>query len=181
MKLTTPEDFALAERIAAGTLGDVRTGSGFDAHRFGPGDHVWLCGVKIAHDRGLEGHSDADVGLHALTDAILGALGAGDIGMHFPSGDPKWKGQASDAFLARAGQLVRERGGIVAHRRRDADLRSTEDRRRIARPCAHASPKSSAWSIGRVSVKATTTDGLGFTGRGEGIAAQAMATIRLPP
>ncbi len=179
MKLTTQDDFALAERIACGMLGDVRTATGYDAHRFGPGDHAWLCGIRVPYDRGLVGHSDADVGLHALTDAILGALGAGDIGMHFPSLDPQWKNEASQVFLARAANLVRERRGVVAN----ADVTLICESPKIG-PHRDAMRSTIASLLGvtidRVSVKATTTDGMGFTGRGEGIAAQATATIRLP-
>ena len=107
IKITSAEDLKRAERILTSTL-DVRTGTGFDVHRFGPGDHVWLCGVKVPHEQGLVGHSDADAGLHAITDAVLGAIGAGDIGQHFPPSDPKWKGASSDIFLAHAVELARE-------------------------------------------------------------------------
>jgi 2-C-methyl-D-erythritol 4-phosphate cytidylyltransferase/2-C-methyl-D-erythritol 2,4-cyclodiphosphate synthase len=179
MKITTPSDFALAEKIALGMTGDVRTGTGYDAHALGPGDHVWLCGVKIAHSHGLVGHSDADVGLHALTDAVLGALGAGDIGMHFPPGDARWRGAPSDQFLAHAAALVRKRSGMVAH----ADVTLICEAPKVG-PHREAMRARIAEilriDVGRVSVKATTTDGLGFTGRREGIAAQATATIRLP-
>jgi 2-C-methyl-D-erythritol 4-phosphate cytidylyltransferase/2-C-methyl-D-erythritol 2,4-cyclodiphosphate synthase len=179
MKITTAEDFSLAERIAGGILPDLRTATGFDAHRLGPGDHVWLCGVKIPHDHGLEGHSDADVGLHALTDAILGALGEGDIGMHFPSSDQKWAGKPSIVFLERAAALLRDRRGVVAN----ADVTLICEAPKIG-PHRQAMRELIARSLGveveRVSVKATTTDGLGFTGRREGVAAQATATVRLP-
>lgn len=179
MKLTTPDDFVLAERLALGTLGDVRSGTGFDVHRFVAGDHIFLCGVKLAHTRALEGHSDADVGLHAITDAIFGALGAGDIGAHFPSSDPRWRGAASRLFLEYAAKLVREKGGTIAHV--DVTLiceapkigPHREAMRASISEILHLDPQ-------RVGVKATTTEGLGFTGRGEGIAAQAIATIRLP-
>ena len=179
IKLTTADDFIAAERIALSSLLDVRTGSGFDAHRFGPGDHVWLCGVKIAHDYELVGHSDADVGLHALTDAVLGALGAADIGEHFPPSEERWRGAPSHLFLEHAALLVRKRGGIIAH----ADVTLICERPKLA-PHRDAMRARIAEileiDIGRVSVKATTSDGLGFTGRSEGIAAQAVATIRLP-
>ena len=179
VKLTTAEDFARAEGRLSGTLGDVRTGTGFDVHRFEPGDHVWLCGVRVPHSEGLKGHSDADVGLHAITDAILGALGAGDIGEHFPPTDAHWKGAASDRFLAHAGELVAERGGAVAH----VDVTLICERPRLG-PHKPAMVARVADILGldasRVSVKATTTEKLGFTGRGEGIAAQAVATLRLP-
>ena len=115
IKLTTSDDFAAAEKLALSSLLDVRTGTGFDAHRFGPGDHVWLCGVKIPHSAALVGHSDADVGLHALTDAILGALGAADIGAHFPPSEERWRGAPSHLFLEHAAELVRKRGGFISH------------------------------------------------------------------
>src|SRR5437899_608535 len=113
-KVTTMDDLARAERLLAARRGDIRTGQGFDVHAFGPGDQVWLCGIAVPHSHGLVGHSDADVGLHALTDAILGAIGAGDIGMHFPPSDPRWRGVASDRFLRHAADLVRARDGAVA-------------------------------------------------------------------
>jgi 2-C-methyl-D-erythritol 4-phosphate cytidylyltransferase/2-C-methyl-D-erythritol 2,4-cyclodiphosphate synthase len=178
MKITTPEDFALAEKLL-GSGGEFRTGMGFDAHRFTGGDHVWLCGVKIAHDHGLEGHSDADAGLHALTDAILGALGAGDIGEHFPPTDARWKGAPSHKFLEHALGLVREAGGAIVH----CDITLICERPKVA-PHREAMRARVAQILGiavsRASVKATTTEGMGFTGRREGIAAQAIATLRLP-
>jgi 2-C-methyl-D-erythritol 4-phosphate cytidylyltransferase / 2-C-methyl-D-erythritol 2,4-cyclodiphosphate synthase len=174
MKVTTPEDFATADRLLGG---EFRTGMGFDAHRFMAGNHVWLCGVKIAHDHGLEGHSDADAGLHALTDAILGAIGAGDIGQHFPPGDPQWKDAPSDRFLQHAAELAREVGATVAH----CDVTLICERPKIA-PHRQAMRARIGEILGldvaRVSVKATTTEGMGFTGRREGIAAQAVATLR---
>ena len=179
LKLTTAEDLAAAERLIAARLGDVRVGQGFDAHAFGPGDRVFVCGVEIPHGAALVGHSDADVGLHALTDAVLGAIGAGDIGMHFPPSDPRWRGAASDRFLRHAADLVQARGGIVAA----VDVTIICERPKIG-PYRAAMVERVAAILGiaaeRVSVKATTTDRLGFTGRGEGIAAQAVATIRLP-
>ena len=179
IKLTTADDFAAAERLALSSLLDVRTGSGFDAHRFGPGDHVWLCGVKIPHGSGLVGHSDADVGLHALTDAVLGALGAADIGAHFPPSEGRWRGAPSHLFLAHAADLVRKQSGVIAH----VDVTVICERPKLA-PHRDAMRARIAEilqiDISRVSVKATTSDGLGFTGRSEGIAAQAVATIRLP-
>jgi 2-C-methyl-D-erythritol 4-phosphate cytidylyltransferase/2-C-methyl-D-erythritol 2,4-cyclodiphosphate synthase len=179
LKLTTRDDFALAERLASASLSDIRTGTGFDVHRFAPGDHVWLCGVKIPHGLGLEGHSDADCGLHALTDAILGAIGAADIGAHFPPTEERWRAAPSHLFLAHAASLVRDKGGIIAH----VDVTLICERPKIA-PHREAMRARIAEILGleieRVSVKATTTEGLGFTGRGEGIAAQAAATIRLP-
>jgi 2-C-methyl-D-erythritol 4-phosphate cytidylyltransferase/2-C-methyl-D-erythritol 2,4-cyclodiphosphate synthase len=179
IKLTTADDFMTAEKLALGSLLDVRTGCGFDAHGFGPGGHVWLCGVKIPHDSALIGHSDADVGLHALTDAILGAIGAADIGAHFPPSDERWRGAPSHLFLDHAAQLVRQRGGAISH----VDVTLICERPKLAphRDAMRARIASILQiDIGRVSVKATTSDGLGFTGRGEGIAAQAVATLRLP-
>lgn len=179
-KLTTEEDFHLAERLAGSALSDIRTGMGFDVHRFAPGDHVWLCGVKVRHDFGLEGHSDADAGLHALTDAILGAIGAGDIGVHFPPNEERWKGAPSQLFLEHAARLVREIGGVISH----VDVTLICERPKVG-PHRQDMRARVADILGldivRVSVKATTTEGLGFTGRREGIAAQAVATIRLPP
>jgi 2-C-methyl-D-erythritol 4-phosphate cytidylyltransferase/2-C-methyl-D-erythritol 2,4-cyclodiphosphate synthase len=161
-------------------MDEFRTGQGFDAHRFAPGDHVWLCGVKIAHDARLEGHSDADAGLHALTDAILGALSAGDIGRHFPPTEEKWRGAASSVFLSHAAQLVAQGGGAIVH----CDVTLVCERPKIA-PHRDAMRARIADILGielsRVSVKATTTEGMGFIGRGEGLAAQAVATLRLPP
>ncbi|HEY1836960.1 MAG TPA: bifunctional 2-C-methyl-D-erythritol 4-phosphate cytidylyltransferase/2-C-methyl-D-erythritol 2,4-cyclodiphosphate synthase [Rhizomicrobium sp.] len=178
MKITTPQDFALAEKLL-GAGGEFRTGMGFDAHRFTAGDHVWLCGMKIAHDRALQGHSDADAGLHALTDAILGALGAGDIGQHFPPTDARWKNAPSHKFLEHALALVRAANGAVVH----CDVTLICERPKIA-PHRDAMRARIADILGidvaRVSVKATTTEGMGFTGRGEGLAAQAVATLRLP-
>ncbi len=178
-KVTTREDLARGEKLLMGRLGDVRVGSGLDAHAFAGGDHVMICGVKIAHDQGLGGHSDADVGLHALTDAILGALGAGDIGQHFPSADDRWKNAASEHFLRHAGALVAEAGALINH----LDVTVICEKPKLA-PFrdAMATRISEILDLdrGRVSVKATTTDKLGFTGRGEGIAAQATATISLP-
>jgi 2-C-methyl-D-erythritol 4-phosphate cytidylyltransferase/2-C-methyl-D-erythritol 2,4-cyclodiphosphate synthase len=179
VKVTTAEDLMEAERLLAGRLGDVRTGQGFDVHAFGAGDHVWLCGVKVPHQQGLIGHSDADVGLHALTDAILGALGAGDIGMHFPPDDPQWCGAPSHRFLRHAAELVARAGGGIAH----VDVTVICERPKLA-PHRQAMVARIAEILAidprRVSVKATTTEKLGFTGRGEGIAAQAVATLRLP-
>jgi 2-C-methyl-D-erythritol 4-phosphate cytidylyltransferase/2-C-methyl-D-erythritol 2,4-cyclodiphosphate synthase len=179
LKVTTEEDLAAAERLLAAHQADVRVGQGFDVHPFGPGDHVMVCGVAIPHEVAPVGHSDADVGLHALTDAVLGAIGAGDIGMHFPPSDPRWRGASSDRFLAYAATLVRERGGMIAA----VDVTIICERPKIA-PHRDRMIERVAEILGispdRVSVKATTTERLGFTGRGEGIAAQAVATIRLP-
>ncbi|HJT05730.1 MAG TPA: bifunctional 2-C-methyl-D-erythritol 4-phosphate cytidylyltransferase/2-C-methyl-D-erythritol 2,4-cyclodiphosphate synthase [Stellaceae bacterium] len=178
-KVTTGDDLLEAERLLAARQGDIRTGQGFDVHAFGPGDHVWLCGVKIPHGQGLVGHSDADVGLHALTDAILGALGAGDIGVHFPPGDAKWRGAPSHLFLRHAADLVAAAGGRIAH----VDVTLICEQPKIG-PHRDAMVARMAEILGvdprRVSVKATTTEKLGFTGRGEGIAGQAVATLRLP-
>ena len=175
-KLTTPEDFAMAERAAVGP--DVRVGQGFDVHRLVAGDHVWLCGVRIAHTQGLEGHSDADVALHALTDALLGAIGAGDIGQHFPDSDPHWRGAASGIFVGEALRLVRAHGGTI----RNVDVTLLCEAPRIA-PHRDAMRRRIAELLeleeARVSVKATTTEGLGFTGRREGIAAVATAMVVL--
>lgn len=179
LKVTTPQDLAAAERLVAARQGDIRVGQGFDVHPFAPGDHLWICGVKIPHGSGLAGHSDADVALHALTDAILGAIGAGDIGMHFPPSDPRWRGAASDQFLRHAADLVRVQGGAVAA----VDVTIICERPKIG-PHRTAMIERIAGILGvvpsRVSVKATTTEKLGFTGRAEGIAAQAVATVRLP-
>ena len=177
-KLTTMDDFDMARRLSAPS-GNARVGSGFDVHRFCPGDHVWLCGVRVAHDQGLEGHSDADVGLHALTDAILGAAALGDIGQHFPPSDPQWKGAASHLFLAHAADLVRKQGGHIGN----VDVTLICERPQVS-PHREAMQQRVAEILNldqdRVSVKATTTEGLGFTGRREGIAAQATATVFLP-
>ena len=180
MKLTYPEDFAMAEAlIATQARMQTRVGSGFDAHRWGPGTSVWLCGVEIPHDQTLIGHSDADAGLHALTDAILGALGDGDIGDHFPPTDLKWKGAASDQFLLHAVERVAARGGRVVH----VDVTLICERPKV-KPHRQAMRERLAVLLGlsldAVSVKATTTEAMGFTGRGEGLAAQAIATIELP-
>ncbi len=180
-KLTTAEDFAMAENAVgagAGGTGDVRTGQGFDVHRFTAGDHLWLCGVRVAHTQALEGHSDADVALHALTDALLGAIGAGDIGQHFPDTDARWKGAPSHIFLSEAARLVRAQGGRIGN----VDITILCEAPKIA-PHRDAMRRRVAeildLDLARVSVKATTTEGLGFTGRREGIAALAAATVLL--
>jgi len=179
VKLTTSEDFARAEAAQMAALGDVRTGFGFDVHQFADGDHVWLGGVRIAHKRGVTGHSDADVVLHALVDAILGALSEGDIGVHFPPSDPQWRGASSDRFLAFAVERVKARGGRIAHL--DATIVCEAPRIGPHRDAMRARIGEIAGiPAGRVGVKATTSEKLGFTGRGEGIAAFANATIRLP-
>src|SRR6516162_6377777 len=179
LKVTTQEDLAAAERLIAARQGDFRVGQGFDVHAFGPGDHISICGIKISHDASLVGHSDADVGLHALTDAVLGAIGAGDIGIHFPPSDPRWRGAASDQFLRHAADLARGRSGVIT----GVDVTIICERPKSG-PHRAAMIERVATILGiapaRVSVKATTTDRLGFTGRGEGVAAQAVATVRLP-
>jgi 2-C-methyl-D-erythritol 4-phosphate cytidylyltransferase / 2-C-methyl-D-erythritol 2,4-cyclodiphosphate synthase len=179
MKLTTPEDFVREEARLAALLGDVRTGTGYDVHAFGDGDHLMLCGVRVPHTRGFRAHSDGDVGLHALVDAILGALADGDIGSHFPPSDMKWKDASSDRFLKYAVDRVTARGGrignlevtMICERPKIGPLRDTM-RARIA--------EIADLDISRVAVKATTSERLGFTGREEGIAATASATIRMP-
>jgi 2-C-methyl-D-erythritol 4-phosphate cytidylyltransferase/2-C-methyl-D-erythritol 2,4-cyclodiphosphate synthase len=177
-KVTSSSDMARLEQLLAGAR-ETRIGSGFDVHAFGPGDHVTLAGVRIEHGQGLVGHSDADVALHALTDAILGAIGAGDIGQHFPPSDPQWRGAASARFLRHAAELLAQRGGRLVN----ADLTVICERPRIG-PHRTAMAASIAQTLGipaqRVSVKATTTEKLGFTGRGEGIAVQAMVSVTLP-
>jgi 2-C-methyl-D-erythritol 4-phosphate cytidylyltransferase/2-C-methyl-D-erythritol 2,4-cyclodiphosphate synthase len=176
-KVTTEDDLDRARRLLGGG-GDIRTGMGFDVHRFGPGDHVWLCGIAVPHDHGLIGHSDADAGLHALTDAILGAIAEGDIGRHFPPGDPQWKDAPSALFLTRAGELVGEHQGDIL----SLDLTLICEAPRIGPHVAAMTARVAEildLAPGRVSVKATTTERLGFTGRGEGIAAQAVATVRV--
>jgi 2-C-methyl-D-erythritol 4-phosphate cytidylyltransferase/2-C-methyl-D-erythritol 2,4-cyclodiphosphate synthase len=177
MKLTTSEDFVRAQALANQT--EVRTAMGFDVHAFGSGDHIMLGGVCIPFDRGLSGHSDADVGLHALVDALLGTLAEGDIGTHFPPSDPKWKGASSDLFLEFAVERVRARGGTIAH----LDLTIVCEAPKIGphRDAIRARIAGiAAIDVSRVAVKATTSEGLGFTGRGEGIVAYATATVRLP-
>ncbi|WP_426028677.1 bifunctional 2-C-methyl-D-erythritol 4-phosphate cytidylyltransferase/2-C-methyl-D-erythritol 2,4-cyclodiphosphate synthase [Brevundimonas sp. TWP2-3-4b2] len=176
MKLTYPEDFAMAEALISR---QTRVGQGFDAHRWGPGASVWLCGVEIAHDQTLIGHSDADAGLHALTDAILGAMGDGDIGDHFPPTDPQWKGASSDLFLIHAVERLAARGGRLVN----VDVTLICERPKV-KPHRLAMRERLAGLLSlpldAVSVKATTTEAMGFTGRGEGLAAQALATIELP-
>lgn len=175
IKITTPDDFARAARILESRM-DIRTGNGFDVHAFGPGDHVMLCGVKIPHDQGLVGHSDADVGMHTVTDAIYGALAMGDIGQHFPPSDAQWKGAASDTFLRHAVGLVHEMGFALTHV--DCTLicehpkigPHSDEMRRVMAEILNI-------DVTRVSVKATTSERLGFTGRGEGIACMATATL----
>ena len=176
IKVTRKEDFALAETFLAS--GDVRTATGYDVHKFTDGDHIWLCGIKVAHTHALEGHSDADVGLHAITDALLGCIGEGDIGQHFPPTDARWKGAPSWKFLDHAAGLVAAKGGTINH----VDVTIICERPKVG-PHRDAMKAKIAEilkiDVSRVSVKATTTEGLGFTGRREGIAAQAIATVKL--
>jgi 2-C-methyl-D-erythritol 4-phosphate cytidylyltransferase/2-C-methyl-D-erythritol 2,4-cyclodiphosphate synthase len=159
-------------------MSDIRVGHGFDVHRFCPGEHVWLCGVAISHDRGLEGHSDADVGLHALADAIYGAIGDGDIGQHFPPSDPQWEGAESHIFLRHAAGRVAARGGRIAN----VDVTLLCERPKIA-PHAAAMKARIGELLGlepdRVSIKATTMERMGFVGREEGMGALATATVVL--
>jgi 2-C-methyl-D-erythritol 4-phosphate cytidylyltransferase/2-C-methyl-D-erythritol 2,4-cyclodiphosphate synthase len=170
-KITTADDLGLAM--------ETRTAFGFDVHGFGPGNAVMLGGIPIPHHHALAGHSDADVALHALTDAVLGTIGAGDIGKHFPPSDPQWKGASSDRFLRHAVDLLGARGGRIVH----LDLTLVCEAPRIGphrEAMAASIARIAGLDAGRVSVKATTTEGLGFTGRREGIAAQAVATVELP-
>ena len=179
VKLTTNVDFERAEALRMAELGDVRTGSGFDVHAFGDGDHIMLAGVRIPHNRGITGHSDADVLLHALVDAILGALAEGDIGAHFPPSDPQWRGASSDRFLAFACERVRARAGMIAH----LDVTVVCEAPRVGphRDAMRTRIASIASvPIERVAIKATTSEKMGFTGRSEGIVAMATATVRLP-
>ncbi|MHA0319078.1 bifunctional 2-C-methyl-D-erythritol 4-phosphate cytidylyltransferase/2-C-methyl-D-erythritol 2,4-cyclodiphosphate synthase [Sphingomonas melonis] len=175
-KVTHPQDFAAAEAKIAW---ETRSASGFDVHRLEAGEELWLGGVLIPHDKGLSGHSDADVGLHALTDALLGTIAAGDIGTHFPPSDPQWKGADSAQFLQHAASLIADKGGRIDF----VDLTLICEAPKIG-PHREAMRTRIGALLGlsedRVSIKATTTERLGFTGRGEGIAAQAVATVSLP-
>jgi 2-C-methyl-D-erythritol 4-phosphate cytidylyltransferase / 2-C-methyl-D-erythritol 2,4-cyclodiphosphate synthase len=178
MKLTFPEDFEMAERLV-GTARIPRVGQGLDAHRWGPGVGVWLCGVHIDHDQSLVGHSDADAGLHALTDALLGAIGEGDIGHHFPPTDSKWRGAASDQFLAFAVQRIADRGGRILN----ADVTLVCEQPKISPHRERMRARLAELmqiTLDRVSVKATTMEGMGFTGRGEGLLAQAIVSVDMP-
>ncbi len=175
MKITGPTDHARATRLLE-TRMDIRLGNGYDVHRFGAGDHVWLCGIKVPFDRGLQGHSDADVGMHAVTDAIYGALGRGDIGQHFPPSDPQWKGAASHIFLEHAVALAHELGFELSN----VDCTLVCEFPKIGPYQADMKAKLGeimALDPSRISVKATTSERLGFTGRGEGIAALATAAL----
>ncbi|MEG1452222.1 bifunctional 2-C-methyl-D-erythritol 4-phosphate cytidylyltransferase/2-C-methyl-D-erythritol 2,4-cyclodiphosphate synthase [Brevundimonas sp.] len=179
-KLTYPEDFAMAERLIPSSERRVtRVGMGYDVHRWVEGDSVWLCGVEVPHTHTLLGHSDADAGLHALTDAILGAIAEGDIGDHFPPSDDRWKGASSDVFLAHAHELVKAKGGQIIN----VDLTLICEQPKV-KPHRAAMRQRIADILGldlsAVSVKATTTEGLGFTGRNEGLAAQAVCSIEMP-
>ena len=178
IKITTPADFARAERLIGQKM-DIRVGNGYDVHRFGPGDHVWLCGVQVPHNRSLQGHSDADVGMHAVTDAIYGALGMGDIGQHFPPSDPKWKGTASHIFLEHAVALAAKHGYKVSN----VDCTLVCEYPKIGPHHDAMKAVMGAYmklDSSRISVKATTSERLGFTGREEGIAALATATLIKP-
>ncbi|WP_292580556.1 2-C-methyl-D-erythritol 2,4-cyclodiphosphate synthase, partial [Mesorhizobium sp.] len=182
VKLTWARDIALADQrlsSAQQRFPDIRTGNGYDVHAFEPGDHVTLCGVAIPYERKLSGHSDADVGLHALTDALLATCGAGDIGTHFPPSDPQWKGAPSKIFVEHAAKLVRERGGRIAN----ADITLICEAPRVG-PHRAAMTEALSAMLGiapeRISIKATTNEKLGFVGRGEGIAAIATASVVYP-
>ncbi len=179
LKITTSEDLRAAQARLFDRAADIRVGQGFDVHAFANGDHVWLGGVRVAHDRGLSGHSDADVALHAITDALLGAIGDGDIGAHFPPGDPQWRGANSAIFLTDAARRVRALGGIIANV--DATLICEAPKIGPHRDAMRARiGEILGIEVGRVAVKATTSERLGFTGRREGIACMASATLRLP-
>ena len=179
IKLTTAEDFSRAEAQGAAALSDIRIGTGIDVHAFAPGDHVMLGGVRISHSQAVTGHSDADVALHALVDAILGALADGDIGSHFPPTDPQWKGASSDKFLRFAVARVAARGGRIAHL--DLSIVCEEPKIGPHRDAMRANIAALAnIPLDRVAIKATTSEKLGFTGRSEGIVAYATATVRLP-
>lgn len=179
-KITTPEDMNRVAQLLGGRQAISRVGFGFDVHQFCAGDHVMLCGVRIAHEKALEGHSDADAGLHALTDALLGAIGDGDIGAHFPPSDPQWRDADSSDFLSHAGKLIADRNGAIAN----VDVTLICESPKIGPhrdAMRHRIADILSIDVSAVSVKATTTEGLGFTGRREGIAAQAVASVMLPP
>ena len=179
MKVTSPEDVAAAEARLIRDCPDVRMGQGYDVHAFGPGDHVWLGGLKVPHSKGLVGHSDADVLSHAITDALYGAIGDGDIGSHFPPSDPRWKGADSSIFLKAAAEAVRARGGMISNI--DATVVCETPKVGPHRDAIRARiAEVVALPLDRVAVKATTSEQLGFTGREEGIATLAIATVRLP-
>ena len=182
VKLTWARDIELANQRMSDAMPafpDVRTGNGYDVHPFEAGDRVWLCGVSVPHSHALAGHSDADVALHALTDAVLGTIGAGDIGTHFPPSDPQWKGAPSRFFVGHAVRLVRDRGGRIAN----ADVTLITEAPKVGPHRAAMTEALSAMlgiEASRISVKATTNERLGFIGRGEGVAAIATATVVFP-
>ena len=179
MKVTTMADFDRAEARMLDDRPDIRLGQGFDVHAFCAGDHIWLGGVRVPHTQALDGHSDADVLMHAVTDALYGAIADGDIGAHFPPSDTQWKGAASDIFLRHAAERVRARGGLIAHI--DATVICETPKVGPHRDAIRAKlAEILGIALDRVAVKATTSERLGFTGRGEGIAAMASATVRLP-
>jgi len=178
-KVTHSDDFKKAESVVMNLTADVRVGSGYDVHRFKAGDHLWLCGIKMPFIKSLKGHSDADVGLHALTDALLSAVSAGDIGTHFPPSEEKWRGVSSEIFVNKAAEIIRDLRGVIAH----VTVCLICERPKIGPHMDTMRTKISsllAIDVSRVSVQATTTEKLGFTGREEGIAAQATVTVRLP-
>ena len=177
-KITTPNDLARAQGDLGSNMTQIRVGTGFDVHRFGPGDHVTLCGIRVPFQVGLIGHSDGDVGIHAVVDALLGAISAGDIGHHFPSTEERWKNADSKIFLSEAAAMVRNHGAHIIH----VDITLICNQPRISNlklAMTQQMAEILEVPVNRVNVKGTTTDGLGFTGRGEGIAAQAVATIYL--
>ncbi|NVK62712.1 MAG: bifunctional 2-C-methyl-D-erythritol 4-phosphate cytidylyltransferase/2-C-methyl-D-erythritol 2,4-cyclodiphosphate synthase [Rhodobacteraceae bacterium] len=179
LKITAPDDFDRAAALLTEGRMDIRLGNGYDVHRFGEGDHVVLCGIKVPHGRGLQGHSDADVGMHAVTDALYGAMAEGDIGRHFPPSDPQWKGAASEIFLRHAVELARSKGFTISN----VDLTLVCERPKIGPHAAVMTAEMSrimGMDADRVSIKATTSERLGFTGREEGIAAIATATLVKP-
>ena len=179
LKITAPDDFARAAALLTEGRMDIRLGNGYDVHRFGEGNHVVLCGIKVPHGRGLQGHSDADVGMHAVTDALYGAMAEGDIGRHFPPSDPQWKGAASEIFLRHAVELARSKGFTISN----VDLTLVCERPKIGPHAAVMTAEMSrimGMDADRVSIKATTSERLGFTGREEGIAAIATATLVKP-
>lgn len=179
MKVTNPEDFMKAAAMIQKNLDDIRTGHGFDVHAFDAGDHVTLCGVNIPHSHSLKGHSDADVAMHALTDALFSSIAAGDIGSHFPPSDDQWKGAKSEIFLKKACDLIADKGGMISNM--VVTMMCEKPKIGAHRDAMRASlSKITGVSMDRISVQATTTEKLGFTGREEGIAAEAVATVRLP-
>ena len=178
-KITTQDDLERAKTMMTGGMSETRIGTGFDVHAFGDGNYLTLCGIEIDHEQGLEGHSDADVAMHAITDALLGAIAAGDIGDHFPPSDGKWRGTASSVFLEHAVKLISDRGGSIAN----IDVTIICETPKIGPHRARMQESLASLlsiEVARVSIKATTTEKLGFTGRNEGIAAQAVAAVRLP-